>query len=162
MLEIFGIPYLGVTGVIGWLIFAPFFTNHEATVAFPTRATISDLLTLPLTMGVFFSFVGLLIPLKTQTLFLQSTVLVIGLLFSVSTLALGLLLLPKNIELSTLKRITVVGLIAPLGGLLTFAWVGLVVLVSTYSVMYLVPAMIVIAALTFSLRTLTLWVCRTE
>ncbi|MEC8557284.1 MAG: hypothetical protein VXZ82_19965 [Planctomycetota bacterium] len=131
-------------------------------MAFPTRATICDLLTLPLTMGVFFSFVGLLIPLKTQTLFLQSTVLVIGLLFSVSTLALGLLLLPKNIELSTLKRITVVGLIAPLGGLLTFAWVGLVVLVSTYSVMYLVPAMIVIAALTFSLRTLTLWVCRTE
>lgn len=160
MLEIFGIPYLGVTGVIGWLIFAPFFQNHEATLSFPTRVTISDLFTLPLTMGVFFSFAGWLIPLETQTLILQSTVMAIGLLFSVATLTLGLLLLPKGLEISTLKRITVVGLIAPLGGLLTFAWVGLVVWVSTYSVMYLVPAMIVIGALTFGLRALALWVCR--
>lgn len=159
MLEIFGIPYLGVTGVIGWLIFAPFFQSHEAPLSFPTRVTISDLLTLPLTMGVFFSFAGWLVPLRTQSLLLQSSVMVIGLLFSVATLTLGLFLLPEN-NGTSLKRITVVGLIAPLGGLLTFAWVGFVVWVSTYSVMYLVPAMIVIAALTFGLRTLTLWVCK--
>ncbi|MEM7560137.1 MAG: hypothetical protein AAF394_13545 [Planctomycetota bacterium] len=159
MLEIFGIPYLGVTGVIGWLIFAPFFQDHETQLSFPTRVTISDLFTLPLTMGVFFSFAGCLIPLRTQSLLLQSAVTTIGLLFSVAALGLGLLLLPENNE-SSLKRFAVVGLVAPLGGLLTFAWVGLVVWVSTYSVMYLVPAMIVIAALTFGLRTLTLWVCK--
>ena len=56
----------------------------------------------------------------------------------------------------------VVGIIAPFGILLTFGWIGLLIWAAAYSILYLVPSSIALAAAASGLRMLGVWVCQAE
>jgi hypothetical protein len=162
MLEIFAIPYLGVTGLIGWLIFAPFFRLHQSEPLSRSRVAISDLFAMSLPVGILLSLAKWMTPVSNLSLLTQVIGIIATLAFAATTLTVGLFLIPKTFEVTFLKRIAVVGIIAPFGILLTVAWIGILTWACIYSVMYLAPAMIAVAAITFGLRMLTLWVCEAE
>jgi hypothetical protein len=85
-----------------------------------------------------------------------------ALLFAVIALTAGLFLVPKTFQVTFFKRMAVVGIIAPFGLLLTIGWIGFLIWASTYSIMYLAPSSIAIAAATSGLRILGVWVCQAE
>lgn len=97
-----------------------------------------------------------------QTVSVQAMVVATSLLCAVIALTVGLILVPKRFQITFLKRMAVVGVIAPFGLLLTIGWIGFLIWVSTYSIMYLAPSSVAIAAAISGLRVLGVWVCQAE
>lgn len=159
MLEVFALPYLVVTGVIGWAVFEPFFRVNDTDSLSCAHVTISDLLAAPLPVSVVFLSTGWMVPAGSLTFSLQVVVLVSALALAAISLVVGLFLVPKTFPVTFLKRMTIVAVIAPSGTLLTIGWIGVAVGACFYSVAYLAPAMIAIAIVTVGLRMLALWVC---
>lgn len=89
-------------------------------------------------------------------------VLIIALVFAAATLVSGLYLIPKTAEVTFLKRASVVGVIAPFGIIMIIGWIGFLTWAGFYSILYPIPTMILIAAITIGLRRLALWVCQPE
>jgi hypothetical protein len=162
MLEIFALPYFAISAVIGWVIFQPFFRTEESESLSLTSITISDLLALSLPVGILFLSARWVMPDSILSLSVQAIVVAIALLFGAVALTVGLFLVPKKFQVTFLKRMAVVGIIAPFGILLTVGWIGLLIWAGTYSILYLVPSSIAIAAATSGLRMLGSWVCRAE
>ena len=92
----------------------------------------------------------------------QATVAAGALLFAVPWLTAGLFLVPKTFQGTFLKRMAVMGVIAPFGIILTIGWIGFLIWACAYSLLYIVPSTIAIAAATFGLRILGLWVCQAD
>ncbi len=61
---------------------------------------------------------------------------------------------------STVKRMAIIGVIIPIGAMLSVAWFALPLLASTDSVLYAIPATISVAPVTVLLRYLSGWSCR--
>jgi hypothetical protein len=101
-------------------------------------------------------------PVGILSLTVQAIMVAVALLFAVIALTAGLMLVPKTFQVTFFKRMTVVGIIAPFGILLTIGWIGFLIWAGAYSISYLVPLAIVIAAATSGLRILGFWVCRAE
>lgn len=160
MLEIFAIPYIVVTGVIGWMIFEPFFRLDESQSLSRSRVTIGDLLACPLPIGVLLVFFRWVTPEDYLTLMVRVLAMLVAMLFAGAAWLAGLYLMPKTFDVPFLKRVVVVGIIAPFGILLTLGWIGFLVWVAFYSVIYVAPALVAIALSTLVLRMLTLWVCK--
>ena len=115
MLEIFAIPYLGISGVIGWLIFQPFLPAHQSESLLPAKITITDLLAISLPISIVFLFARVIAPLGDLSGSMQATVAVTALLVAIPWLAAGLFLVPKTFQVTFFKRVTIMGFIAPLG-----------------------------------------------
>ena len=162
MFEIFALPYFAISGVIGWAIFEPFFRTNDSDSLSPADITISDLLAATLPVSVLFSCARWMMPASVPSLFEQVIVVASALLFAVIALTAGLYLIPKKFQVTFFKRMAVVGIIAPFGLLLTIGWIGLLIWASAYSIVYLVPSSIAIAASTSVLRFLGFWVCQDE
>ncbi|MEM6472277.1 MAG: hypothetical protein AAF802_22135 [Planctomycetota bacterium] len=162
MLEIFALPYFVVSGVIGWAVFGPFIRIEDSEALSRADIAISDLLAVSLPVGVVFASACWMMPVSILSVAVQAIVLFTALLFGVTALAVGLFLVPKKINVTFFKRMTVVGVIAPLGILLTVGWVGFPVWACLYSISYFVPSMFAIAAATMGLRFLGQWVCKTD
>lgn len=162
MMEVFVLPYFVVSGVIGWVIFGPFFRTDESESLSPANITISDLLAISLPVSLLFSCARWVMPVSILSLSVQAIVVAIALLFAVLALTAGLFLVPKTFQVTFFKRMTVVGIIAPFGILLTIGWIGFLIWASAYSILYLVPSSIAIAAATSGLRILGVWVCQAE
>lgn len=162
MLEIFALPYFAVSCVIGWAVYAPFFRVSDSDSLSCAKLAISDLLALSPLVGVVFLSAQWMMPERILAVSAQAIVLVVALMFAVIALTLGLFLVPKTFQVTFLKRMIIVGVIAPFGLLLTVGWIGILVWVCVYSILYLIPSMIAIAATTFGLRVLGLWVCRNQ
>ncbi len=160
MLEIFAIPYLAISGVIGWLIFQPFLPAHQSESLLPAKITITDLLAIALPISIVFSFARVITPLGDLSGSMQATVAVTALLVAIPWLAAGLFLVPKTFQVTFFKRVTIMGLIAPFGILLTVGWIGFLIWACAYSLLYSVPSTIAIAAATLGLRILSVWVCQ--
>ena len=162
MLEIFALPYFLISGLIGWAIFAPFFRINESESLSCANVTISDLLAISLPVSVIFLSANRMMPVSILSLSVQASVLVIAFVFAMATLTAGLFLVPKQFQVTFLKRMTIVGIIAPFGILLTIGWIGFLVYACVYSILYLAPSMVAIAAATSGLHLLGLWVCESE
>jgi hypothetical protein len=162
MLEIFAIPYLAISGVIGWLIFQPFLPAHQSESLLPAKIAITDLLAISLPISIVFSFARLIAPLGNMSGSMQATVAVTALLVAVPWLAAGLFLVPKTFQVTFFKRMAIMGVIAPFGILLTIGWIGFLIWACTYSLLYSVPSTIAIAAATLGLRILSFWVCQAD
>ena len=160
MLEIFALPYLAISGVIGWLIFQPLLPTHESESLLPAKITITDLLAISLPISIAFSFARLIAPLGDMSGSMQATVAVTALLVAIPWLAAGLFLVPKTFQITFFKRVAIMGFIAPFGILLTVGWIGFLIWACAYSLLYSVPSTVAIAAATFGLRMLGLWVCQ--
>ncbi|MEM8670082.1 MAG: hypothetical protein AAGG48_21320 [Planctomycetota bacterium] len=162
MLEIFALPYFAVSGVIGWAIFEPFIRLNDSEPLSPSKLTTTDLLAIPLPASVLFAAARLTMPASFVSIIMQLLVIVVALLFAVTALTTGLLIMPKTITVPFPKRMSVVGLIAPFGILITIGWVGFLIWACSYSMLYLVPSSIAVAAAIAGLRVLGFWVCQTE
>lgn len=162
MLEIFAFPYFVVSGVIGWAIFAPFFRMSEFDSLSCAKVATSDLLAVSLPVGVVYLSANWSLPLSIQSPWVQAFVLTLALAFAATALITGLFLVPKEFPVTSAKRMAIVGIIAPFGVLLTIGWIGLPIWACLHSILYLLPSMIAIAAATFGLRLLGLWVCQAE
>ncbi|MEM6688804.1 MAG: hypothetical protein AAF664_05215 [Planctomycetota bacterium] len=162
MMEIFAIPYFAVSGVIGWVIFGPFFRILESESLSRANITVSDLLAVALPVGVLFGAARWVMPESFQSITVQVIVIAIAFAFAATALAAGLFLVPKGIPITFVKRIAVVGIIAPFGILLTIGWVGFLTWACVYSMLYLAPTTIVLAAAISGLRILGSWVCQDE
>ncbi|MEO1527416.1 MAG: hypothetical protein AAFX06_18455 [Planctomycetota bacterium] len=161
MLEIFALPYFVISGVIGWAIFAPFLRTDDSESLTCAKVTISDLLAMSLPVCVLVLSASWFMPSSIQSTLVQAIVLAIALLFAVSGVAASLYLVPKTFRVSFVKRMTLVGLIAPFGIVLTVGWIGFPVWACLQSISYLAPSMVGIGGATMGLRVLSLWVCRT-
>ena len=162
MLEIFALPYLAISGVIGWLIFRPFLPTHESDSVFPAKITITDLLAISLPISIVFSLTRWIEPLGDMSRSMQATVVVTAFVFAVPWLAAGLFLVPKTFQVTFFQRMLVMGVIGPFGILLTVGWIGFLIWACTQSLIYIVPATLLIAAATLGLRMLGSWVCQSD
>ncbi|MEM6978290.1 MAG: hypothetical protein AAF539_01400 [Planctomycetota bacterium] len=162
MLEIFALPYIFVSGVIGWAIFEPFVRVEKSESLSLAKVAITDLLAIAVPVSVLFLSARWMMPENILSFWVQSIVIMSALLFAATALAAGLFLVPKAFQVTFLKRMIVVGIIAPFGILLTVGWIGLLVWACIYSIVYFAPTSIAIAAATFGLRVLALWVCQMD
>ena len=162
MLEIFALPYVAISGVIGWVIFEPFFRTDESKSLSPADTTTTDLLAIALPVSVLFLVARWILSESVLSLSVQAIVVAIALLFAGIALRAGLILVPKTFQVTFVKRMAVVGIIAPFGILLTIGWVGFLIWAAAYSITYLVPSSIGIAAATSGLRLLGVWVCQAD
>ncbi|XZE56344.1 hypothetical protein SH139x_002448 [Planctomycetaceae bacterium SH139] len=163
MLEIFALPYFAITGVVGWAVFEPFFRADDTELSFSfAKIAIADLLAVCLPVGVLLSAARWMMPVTNLSLAAQTIVLAIALLFALFALLAGLFLVRRMIEITFLKRLAVVGIIAPFGILLTIGWVAFLVWSCSFSMSYAFPSSLAIAAATYGLRIVGLWVCQIE
>ena len=160
MLEIFAVPYLGVSAVIGWVVFEPFFRDGATEGPSAARVTITDLMAVTSTLGTSFAFIGWAMPEGIRSGSVQFAVIAVASLFATATFAMGLHLVPRASASSFLRRLTVVGVIAPFGASLTLGWIVLLMWAGWHSVLYLIPAAVAVAAMGGGLRALSIWVCR--
>jgi len=79
-----------------------------------------------------------------------------------SGLMLSLFLWDKMETQNSAKRMTLVGIVIPVGFTLTMAWVALPLYALGQSLLLAIPAMPSIAIITLVLRGLSLWICRSE
>lgn len=162
MLEIFALPYFVVSGVIAWAVFSPFFRTTDVDSLSCASVNISDLLAISLPVSIVFLSASWMMPGSIQAFTAQASVLAIAFVFAAIVLITSLYLVPKRFQVTSLKRMTIVGIITPFGLLLTIFWIGLLAWVCVYSILYLFPSMIAIAAATVGLRILGQWVCETD
>ena len=162
MLEIFALPYLAISGVIGWLIFQPFLPAHESESLLPAKIAITDLLAISLPISIVFSLARWIVPLGNMSRSMQATVAATALVVAIPWLTAGLFLVPKKFQISFFKRMAVMGIIAPFGVLLSVGWIGFVIWACTYSLLYIVPSTIAVATATLGLRFLGCWVCQAD
>ena len=160
MLEIFAFPYFVVSGVIGWLIFKPFFRSAEFEPLSPAKVTIADLMAISFPSGVLFAFTAWLMPPAMRSPSIQFMVVTFAMLFAVTSLWVGVLLAPSMFQNAFAKRMILVGVISPFGILLMIGWVGLLIWSGSYSILYLAPVSVAIAAMVTALRLLSVWVCQ--
>ena len=153
---------MAISGVIGWLIFQPLLPTHESESLLPAKVTITDLLTISFPISVVFAFARCAIPFANMSRAMQATMAAGALLLAVPWLTAGLFSVPKTFQATFLKRMVVMGVMAPFGIILTIGWIGFLIWACAYSLLYIVPSTIAIAAATFGLRILGLWVCQAD
>ena len=71
----------------------------------------------------------------------------------------GLYLLAKMKQTAPLKRMALIGVVIPLGSLLTVTWFTIPVFALASSFAYSIPAAIAVVPITLTLRWLSYWVC---
>ena len=161
MLEIFAVPYLGVSAFIGWAVFGPFFrATDDIESTSMARVATTDLLAIPLPFAVMFQIAESTMPERMDTFLFQGIVLAVSAMFAAAVLGTGLWILPKSFPVNFPKRLTVIGVIAPLGLTLTIGWVGFLLWAGSHSMTWLIPSSAAIVLAIVGLRFLSLWICR--
>lgn len=161
-MEIIILPYMAISFIIGWAIFSPFADLEGLDTWTFARIETSDL------MGVFVP-VSLMFACATWTLETVN-VPVVGwsivasaiFLFAFLGFGAGLYLLAKMKQTAPLKRMALIGIVIPLGSLLTVSWFAIPVVAMASSIVYSIPAAIALVPITCALRWLSHWVCRSN
>lgn len=162
MMEIIILPYMAISFIIGWAIFSPFADLEGLDMWTFARIEISDLL------GVFVP-VSLLFACATWTLE-TANVRAIGwsivasgiFLFAFLGFGAGLYLLAKMKQTAPLKRMALIGIVIPMGSLLTVTWFAIPVVAMASSIVYSIPAAAAVVPITCAFRWLSHWVCRSD
>jgi len=159
-MEIIILPYMAISFSIAWAIFSPLAEIeglHQWTFA---RIETGDLLAIFVPLSSLLAFANWAtsafeIPMLGLTLIVAS----IG-VFTLAGLFAGLFLLAKMSYRPVVKRMAMIGVVIPLGSLLTLAWFALPIIAIAESVLYAIPATIAVVPITMMLRSLCEWVCR--
>ena len=162
MMEIIILPYMAISFIIGWAIFSPFADLEGLDTWTFAQIEMSDL------FGVFLP-VSLLFAAATWSL-KTANVAVIGwsivasaiFLFAFFGFIVGLYLLAKMKPTAPLKRMTLIGVVIPLGSSLTVLWFVIPVLATAGSIVYIIPGAVAVVPITLALRWLSSWVCRSS
>ena len=159
MIEIIILPYMAISFAIGWTVFSPFFPLDDLDSLSFARLELIDLFAAFLPVGLLLSLALKLIPKAVLMPFVMIVITTAALLFAAFSLAIGLFLLKKMPKTTTLRRMMINGIVVPVGSLLTLAWIAIPIYASAFSVVYAVPAIIVVGLLTLLLRSISNWIC---
>jgi len=159
MMEIIILPYMAISFMIGWAIFSPFADLEGLDTWTFARIETSDL------MGVFVPvsllFAGANGALQSANVPVLGWAIIASAIFLYAFLGfgVGLYLLAKMKPTAPLKRMAMIGVVIPLGSLLTVSWFVIPVFAMASSIAYSIPAAVAIVPITLILRWISNWVC---
>ncbi|MEM7455247.1 MAG: hypothetical protein AAF456_12930 [Planctomycetota bacterium] len=160
MIEIILLPYLAISSLIGWAIFSPFGKIEGIDQWSFARVETGDLLAIFLPIGALLGLTNWSMAGNELPKLVLGLILATIFLFALFTFAVGLFLIAKLGKPPSAKRMATIGLIVPLGTLLTIAWFAIPMLSYAESSLYSAPATLAIFPVTFCLRALSTWVCQ--
>lgn len=161
-MEIIVLPYMAISFMIGWAIFAPFAEIDNLDRWSFARIETSDLLATFLPISFLLAAITWLLQSETVPWIFVVAIAAMIFLFTLLALIAGLFLLAKLDHPTSIKRMAIIGLIIPLGSFLTFAWIAVPLTAFAASVLYSIPAALAILPITLCLRAMSHWVCRSE
>lgn len=158
-MEIIVLPYMAISLLVGWAIFAPFAAIDEFERWSFSKVETSDLLTIILATSFLLAATNWLRQAIEIPWFILATIFASIILFVTFTFFTGLFLLAKLEGTPSIKRAAIIGIIIPFGSVLTFGWIALPMLAFTGSGTYSILATLVTVVLTVGLRAMSNWVC---
>ncbi len=161
-MEIIVLPFMTISFVIAWAVFAPFTSIDGMDSWTFAKIRTADLLAIFLPICVQLALANWLVALREISRLELSVVIGTIAVFSLTTFLCGLFVIEKMQNLSAVKRMTIIGLIVPLGTFLCFAWVVVPLLAFTSYAIYSIPLAILFVPLVFALRRLANWACSKE
>ena len=102
-MEIFALPYIAVSGVIGWVIFQPLLPSDDSESLTPAKLAITDLLAISLPVGVLFAFATWTMPENILSVYVQAIVVAIVLLFIIKPLRFLYYLINKESSIKPIE-----------------------------------------------------------
>ena len=158
-MEIIILPYMAISFMIGWAIFSPFADLEGLDAWTFARIEISDLFGVFVPISLFFACANGALKTANVPVIGWSIVASAIFLFTFLGFGAGLYLLAKLKQTASLKRMALIGIVIPLGSLLTVFWFAIPVCAMASSFVYSIPAAVAIVPITFALRWLSNWVC---
>lgn len=161
-MEIIVFPYMAISFAIAWAIFSPFAQLDDLQKWSFARIETIDLLAVFLPMSLLWAAVRAMTP--DEYLSLPLLVVLASAILSLTLFGFlaGLFIIAKMQPPPAIKRMALIGIILPLGSLLTVAWIGLPLLAFAGSFLYAIPAIISVVPVTLGLRGLSGWVCQSN
>lgn len=158
-MEIIILPYMAVSFAIAWAIFAPFaaLTNLRQWSFSPIQT--SDLLATFVPLSLLLALGAWVDPPAELRAFVWLATIALVVAFAGGGLLGGLYLLAKMESQSVLARMVLIGLVIPLGALLTMAWISIPLVAYAHSMFLAIPATLAIVPMTYGLRALSCWIC---
>ena len=150
---------MAISFFIGWAIFSPFAFIEDLQQWSFARIEITDLLALFLPFSLVLALVNFTVPKDTFTVPVIALVLGAVTVLALFGLVVGLFLLAKMNRTTPAKRMTMIGVVIPLGFVLTIAWSALPLYGFGHSILHAIPATLGIPVGTLILRGLSVWVC---
>lgn len=159
MIEIIILPYMAVSFAIGWAVFSPFSSLDDLDSLTFEKLTTIDILASFLPLCVMLSISLAAIPKEAVTTLLLVLIVAAIFGFTIAGLAIGLFLLSKLENTTSLKRIAINGVVIPFGSQLAIAWFVIPIWASSYSIFMSMPAMLAIPICVLGLRAISDWTC---
>jgi len=159
MIEIIILPYMAVSFAIGWAVFSPFSSLEDLDSLTFEKLTTIDILASFLPLCVMLSLALAANPKEASSTLLLVLLGVAILGFTIGGLAIGLFLLSKLQNVTSLKRIAINGVVIPFGSLLAIAWFVIPIWASSYSIFLSMPAMLALPVCVLALRAISDWAC---
>lgn len=159
-MEIIVLPYMGISFAIAWAIFAPFAELDDLRQWSFARIEIADLLAVFLPISILMA-----VAIWTESPRFFSIPLLVALTVAILLIAgcgfvIGLYLVSKMNDPPAAKRMAIIGIIVPLGSLLTLAWIAVPLWAAAYSILYSIPAAAAVVPIALALRGLSAWACQ--
>ena len=158
-MEIIILPYMAISFFIGWAIFSPFADLEGLDTWTFAPMEISDLLGVFVPVSLLFACATWVLKTANIAAMGWSIVATAIFLFAFSGFGVGLYLLAKMDQTAPLKRMALIGIVIPLGSLLTVSWFAIPVVAMGSSFVYAIPAAVAVVPITLALRWLSSWVC---
>lgn len=159
-MELIVLPYMAISLLIGWTVFAPFAEIEELDEWTFAKIEISDILAIFLPICAILALSTWLFQ-ATSTSFITMTLIAVTiLLFILFAFVTGLFLLAKMDKPPASKRMATIGIIIPLGTVLSLAWIIFPMLAFAGAGFFALPATLALIPITLMLRVMSAWVCK--
>lgn len=159
MMEIIILPYMAISFIIGWAIFSPLADLEGLDTWTFARIEMSDLLGVFVPVSLLFACATWDLRATNVAVFGWSIVATAIILFAFLGFAAGLYVLAKMKPTAPLKRMALIGIVIPMGSLLTVSWFAIPIFAMASSFVYSIPAAVAVIPITLALRWISNWVC---
>jgi hypothetical protein len=161
-MEIIILPYMAISFSIGWAIFSPFAEIEDLQQWTFARIETSDLFATFLPFCLLWPVVTWATPTAYFPVVVLMSIAVTIFMVTLFGFVVGLFLLAKIDHATPVKRMAIIGIIIPLGSLLTLAWIAFPLWAFAGSSIYAIPAVLAVIPITLVFRGLSDWACRTR
>ena len=153
---------MAISFFIAWAVFSPFAEIDDLHNWTFSKIETSDLFAIFLPCGFLLALVRWVVPVVQLPALAWALSAGAILRLSVLGFVTGLFLLAKMNRKPALKRMAIIGIVIPIGSLLTLAWIAIPFFAFASSMFYAIPATAAIAPITLALRWLNTWACKIE
>jgi len=161
-MEIIVFPYMAISFFIGWAIFSPFADIEDLDCWTFAKIETSDLFGAFLPISFLLAIFTWRIETNSISVFTWSFVAIASFLISLFGFVVGLYVLAKMKTTSPFKRMAMIGIVIPMGTLLTFAWIAFPLFGFANSIVHAFSATLLLIPVTWAFRVLSCWVCTTS